>query len=385
MDHGAKAAECRCLHAGYKVEQRGDVVGAFLQRELKRSQMTNEPFKLAVLWSGNRGERITATPHNNRYVRIFEELAKLDIRAEPAVYADHMASEVRDQLLQVHGVLVWVNPIFDDGNRVVLDALLREIASKGIWVSAHPDLILKMGTKDILHRTKHFGWGTDTELYRDAKEFQDTFASKLTTAGPRVLKQNRGYRGLGVWKVERLPPSPRSEMRVRVLEAARGSVPKDITLAAFINDCGGYFANDGCIIDQPFQARLSDGMIRCFMAADTVVGFAHQFITGLLIPAHGGPAPEPASRIYYPASASEFQALRIKMESEWVPQMLSALDLEPSSLPIIWDADFLYGPRTVLGEDRYVLCEINVSCVFPVPDNAPANIARISLARLSSR
>ena len=38
------------------------------------------------------------------------------------------------------------------------------------------------------------------------------------------------------------------------------------------------------------------------------------------------------------------------------------------SLPVLWDADFLYGPRTASGDDTYVLCEINVSSVIPFPD-----------------
>ena len=71
------------------------------------------------------------------------------------------------------------------------------------------------------------------------------------------------------------------------------------------------------------------------------------------------------------------------MENEWVPQMMKVLDLEPQSLPIIWDADFLYGPRTGSGEDSYVLCEINVSSVFAIPDTAPAEIARLSAAACS--
>ena len=64
--------------------------------------------------------------------------------------------------------------------------------------------------------------------------------------------------------------------------------------------------------------------------------------------------------------APQFQALRIKMETEWVPQMMEVLDIERVSLPIIWDADFLYGPRTASGEDSYVLCEINVSSCFAI-------------------
>ena len=50
----------------------------------------------------------------------------------------------------------------------------------------------------------------------------------------------------------------------------------------------------------------------------------------------------------------------------------------PASLPIIWDADFLYGPRDRAGEDTYVLCEINVSSCFAFPDQAPGAIARLA-------
>jgi hypothetical protein len=39
-------------------------------------------------------------------------------------------------------VLVWVNPIHEGRNRALLDALLREVAARGVWVSAHPDVIL---------------------------------------------------------------------------------------------------------------------------------------------------------------------------------------------------------------------------------------------------
>ncbi len=72
------------------------------------------------------------------------------------------------------------------------------------------------------------------------------------------------------------------------------------------------------------------------------------------------------------------------MEAEWTPQMMQLLDIDAKSLPIIWDADFLYGPRTAAGEDTYVLCEINVSSVFPFPEQAPAEIARRALGRLMS-
>src|SRR5215469_1529081 len=102
-----------------------------------------KPCKVAILWRGDREARGAATPHNNRYHRIFAELAALGIAAEPAVYADDMAEELHAQLMHVDGVLVWVNPLDDGCTRARLDRLLRDVAVKGPWVSAHPDVILK--------------------------------------------------------------------------------------------------------------------------------------------------------------------------------------------------------------------------------------------------
>jgi len=134
---------------------------------------------IAIVWRGDREARRNATPANNRFHRIFEELAAVGIHAEPAVYDEEFADEVRAQLLQANGVLVWVDPIHQGKTREGLDPLLREIAARGPWVSAHPDVILKMGVKEVLHRTRHLGWGTDTHLYRNAAEFRASFPGRL--------------------------------------------------------------------------------------------------------------------------------------------------------------------------------------------------------------
>jgi hypothetical protein len=345
------------------------------------------PFRIAIVWRGDGAARRVATPQNNRYYRIFEELAALGVRAEPAVFDEDFVGEVHEQLLAVDGVLVWVDPLHEGKTRSVLDAMLRDVATHGPWVSAHPDVILKMGVKEVLHRTRHLGWGTDTHLYRTAEEFGAAFPSRLRSAGPRVLKQNRGNGGQGVWKVELVSEPAGKASLVRVLQALRGSAPEELPLAEFMTRCEPYFASGGCIVDQPFQPRLPDGMIRCYMGADKVVGFGHQFIKALIAPPPEGadsPAAQPGPRIMHGAGAEPFQGLRAKMEAEWTPQMMEVLGIDAASLPIIWDADFLYGPRTALDEDSYVLCEINVSSVFAIPDQAPAAIARLALTRLRS-
>jgi hypothetical protein len=261
--------------------------------------------------------------------------------------------------------------------------MLRDVATSGPWVSAHPDVILKMGVKEVLYRTKHLGWGTDTHLYRTAAEFSAEFPSRLDAAGPHVLKQNRGNGGQGVWKVEQTGTAG----LVRVLEARRGAVPEELSLSEFMMRCNAYFSADGSIVDQPFQERLPDGMIRCYVGADKVVGFGHQLIKALIPPPPEGPdspAAQAGPRIMHGADAAPFQALRKRVENEWVPQMMEILGIDVAALPIVWDADFLYGRRTASGGDTYVLCEINVSSCFAIPDQAPAAIAQLALSRTVS-
>src|SRR3954447_11482536 len=94
--------------------------------------------RVAVVWRGDREARRNATPQNNRFHRVFEELAALGIHAEPAVYADDIADKVSEQLLAVDGVLVWVDPIHEGHTRAVLDAMLRDVASRGPWSARTP-------------------------------------------------------------------------------------------------------------------------------------------------------------------------------------------------------------------------------------------------------
>lgn len=345
-------------------------------------QSTPADSKIAILWRGDEDARRQATPQNNRFVRVFEALAGAATEAIPVVYDESFADDVRNQLLTVDGVLVWVDPIHQGKTRASLDPLLREVAARGIWVSAHPDVILKMGVKDVLHRTRHFGWGTDTYRYDDAKIFRTEFPPRLRASGPRVLKQNRGNGGQGVWKVEDVPGR---DTMVRILHAQRGSRPEELPLDAFLTRCESYFGWGGCIIDQAFQPRLQEGMIRCYMSGSKVAGFGHQLIKALLPPPPAGPdsaEAQPGPRIMHGPDALPFQALRRLMENEWTPQLIETLGIDDASLPVIWDADFLYGPRDAAGADTYVLCEINASSCFAIPDEAPAAIAQTIRARL---
>src|SRR5919205_2200240 len=173
--------------------------------------------RIAILWRGGEVARRSAKPETSRFKAVFAALADVGVDAEAVVYEDDVIDAVRAQLARLDGVLVWVNPIHEGRNRANLDALLREVAARGVWVSAHPDVILKMGTKEVLHRTRTMSWGCDTALYRTAEAMRAELPARLA-GGPRVIKRNRGNGGQGVWKVEKLA-SARNWPMVRVLNA----------------------------------------------------------------------------------------------------------------------------------------------------------------------
>ena len=305
---------------------------------------------------------------------MFAAFAALGVDAEPVVYADESVDEVRDQLLALDGVLVWVNPIEQGLDRSLLDPLLREVAAAGVWVSAHPDVILKLGTKQVLVDTRHMSWSSDVHLYRTAEELRAQLPARLAARGPVVLKQHRGMGGDGVWKVEL------DGAEVRVQHATRGSVPEVLPLRDFLQRCEPYFAGTGLMVEQPFQPRLGEGMIRVYLTHDRVVGFAHQYPRGLLPPDAGEAAP--TAKVFELATTPAYSELRERMESEWMPQLQMTLQLETHALPVIWDADFLYGPKEATGADTYVLCEINASSTFAFPEHAMPGVARAAIDRM---
>lgn len=353
--------------------------------------------RVAILYPGNEEARRQATADNNRFPDLFRAFAAEGVQAEPAVYHDTFLGEVHQQLLHCDGVLVWVNPIEDGRDRSVLDSMLRKVARAGVFVSTHPDVILQLGTKEVLFRTREVGWGCDTHLYLSPDQMRRELPLRLATGQARVLKQNRGNGGIGVWRVQlpRVAPAgesgtaaevPGLDTIIRVRHAKRGAVEEKMSIGEFCERCEAYFrAVDGRMIDQEYQERLPEGMIRCYLVHDRVAGFGHQAVNALFpAPSAATPedAPQPGPRYYHPPSRSKFQDLKLKLENEWVPAVQQLLKIERESLPVLWDCDFLLGPKGLRGEDTYVLCEINVSSVAPYPESAVSSVVEATVAQL---
>jgi hypothetical protein len=352
--------------------------------------MTIKRNRVAIVFPADAHKRHATRVEQSRFAAVAEALAAAGAEVVGAPYADDVIEEVRAQLLDVDAVLVWLNPIEAGRDRSALNGMLRDVAAKGVVVSSHPDVIDKIGTKEVLYRTRTMGWGGDTRLYPSVAAMREELPASLAL-GPRVLKQIRGQSGDGVWKVEladRLAsPSPAisSPAALHVRHAKRGCVEQSMSLEDFLTLCRPYFATAGGMIDQPYQARLHEGMVRCYVVGDRVAGFGEQLVNALYPPPPGGSAsdaPPPGPRLYFPPDRPDFQLLKARLEREWVSELCRTVGLERSQLPVIWDADFLYGPKDASGADSYVLCEINVSSVYPFPPTALAPLVAETLARI---
>lgn len=351
---------------------------------------SNVSAKVAVIYHGDAERRRLATPETSKVPSIFPALAEVGLEGVPVVYRDDFRDEVRAQLRGMQAALVWVNPIEQGSDRTHLDAMLREAAAAGLYVSTHPDIILKLGTKQVLVDTQAMSWSAPgTAVHRTPQDLRAALERHVAAGATRVLKQYRGHSGIGIWKVEPMEPgrAPGAAPHLRVREAPRGSPEQVLTLDAFVALCTPYFAGDGRMVDQPWQSRLPEGMTRCYLVHDRVQGFGHQAVNALCPAPVGAPRdafPPTTTRLYSPRDDPRFQALKRELEDVWIGQLKDVFALTTEQLPVLWDCDFLLGPKKPDGADSYVLCEINVSSVSPFPESVLGPLARAVRARVEA-
>jgi hypothetical protein len=249
---------------------------------------------VALLYPGDRAMRDRADPTESRFAALFAALAAQGLPATPVVWHDDFADEVRAQLSAARVVLVWCNPIEGGRRRDRLDALLGEVAERGVTVSAHPHTIGRLGTKDVLFETRELSFGSDVHRIESVAQLVQELPARLRH-GPRVLKQHRGHSGIGVWRVEQT-----AQPMLRVRHAERGSSEQD-----------------------------------------QVVGFGHQAIHALH-PEHAQPGP----RLYDGPELPHLQSLKQRLEGSWITLLRERVGVARERLPLLWDCDFMPGTPT---------------------------------------
>jgi hypothetical protein len=349
-----------------------------MSRHLQHNARRDDRRRLALLYPGDRAARDASDPKASRFAALFEAFEASGCAIEPAVYHDAFADEVQRQLEQLDGVLVWHNPIEGGRTREHLDAMLRSVATRGVLVSTHPDTILRLGTKDVLVDVRDLPFGSDAHRVADLQDLATNVRARLAR-GPRVLKQHRGHSGIGVWRVERL-----GDERFALRHAQRGAVEEVVDFATVVARLAPYFVAGGHMVDQAWQPRMVEGMVRAYLVKDRVAGFGHQAVNALFPASGAKEAPPPGPRLYSDRDDARFQALRHRLEEGWIELLCSRVGVEPARVPLLWDVDFLLGERTVVADERYVLCEINVSSVSPFPSSAIAPLVEATGLALSA-
>lgn len=303
---------------------------------------------------------------NAEVVFFSDEILRDDAKRE------EIYKKVRDN---ADGYVSRVNPGNLKEEKLYFD-VLRKLCADGLVGMPHPDAMVGYGAKDALTKLADTPLvPQDTYAYYDIATFKNTFPKSLAK-GERVLKQNRGSTGEGIWRVRLEDPSLYNSCESLGLDTkiicteAKDNHSENRTLGEFMDFCEQYIIGDnGMLVDMTFLPRIKEGEIRILMLYKTPVYVVHKK------PAEGSDA----------FSATLFSGAKYRYDEpkdwqvlvDWfLAQLPSIKDkLGNYDLPLIWTADFILDTDES-GKDRYILGEINCSCVgFTSPEEFMAKIA----------
>ena len=146
------------------------------------------------------GSRYDSTPIANGVIKAGASCDLIDYTPD-----DHTGFATK--LAAYDGVIVRINPGQLSAPGVVpgaqqnFDALMMATVAKGVPVWSSPAVQTQLGAKDALVAIKGLSCGLpDTAAYYTAEELEKGFKT-FTAFQPRVIKQNRGSAGEGIWLV----------------------------------------------------------------------------------------------------------------------------------------------------------------------------------------
>merc|ERR1712226_702814 len=247
-----------------------------------------------------------------------------------------------------------------------------------------------MGAKDALTNVANMNIGLpDTLSYYDEDAFKTGF-KKTMAFQPRVIKQNRGSSGEGIWIIKLKSGSycanygDKSCEDADVLDMmeANDNHSESHTVAEFIEFCingrtgssgtwtskgvgkyleGGKEAG-GQLVDQRFCPRIVEGELRYNMVGDTLIGIIHKKPKEGGISAVGGTG---SVYTYYGPKEKKFANLTKSFTSIDLPKIMPALGLEAEPIPLWWTSGFINSsePGTAAKDEKWIVGEFNCSCV----------------------
>ena len=292
-----------------------------------------------------------------------------------------------------------------DGTQAKFDSLMNSYIATGKLVWSSPKIQTQMGAKDALVCIKNLNCGlVDTYAYYSDAELDEGF-KKCCAYQPRVIKQNRGSAGEGIWlcwlagEGETIKPAHEypaktfgevslgDDDRVKLMEMNDNHVEWH-TVKEFLTFCVGGPEAEGAgewkstfpgkyleggkeaggqLVDQRLLPRIEEGEVRILMAGDTCQMAIHKKPSGEgNLSAVGGNS----DYTYYKPDDPKYKSMIEKLYAD-IPTLLPCMSLEGEPLPLLWTCDYI--PKNPEGWDKaenasdaeteYVVGEFNCSCV----------------------
>jgi len=281
------------------------------------------------------------------------------------------------------GIIIRINPgqiTANGGSQQKFDDDMMKLAAKfPVWPT--PETMSKMGAKDALCQIKTMDFGLEDTLGYYSPEDISKGLRKTVAFQPRVVKQNRGSAGEGIWIIKLKSEDycktygerEAADDEVLILKEANDNHIEEHTVAQFIEFCvngrtdksgtwtskgtGKYFEGGaeagGQMVDQRFLPRIDEGEARFVMIGKELNRVEHYVYIG-------GVGGETKTTIHKPSDEKfPYTDIQTKLQDE-IPTYLKALGLADDALPLLWAADFIPVDDH---KSPLVIGEFNCSCL----------------------
>jgi len=299
-------------------------------------------------------------PDTKPILRAIEEAT--DFKTEIVFFKPNKKYQLLEYLKKnAHAVISRINP----GNLKQVDEyfqFLKALGDCGVEIHTHPDVMINLDFKDILAKLKGTRLGDDESyFYHKFSDFASKFPDDLKKHGIRVLKTNYGSTGEGVYLVRE-----QEDGSIISTEAVNNEKYFYDDIHEFIskfeknfeedNEYAEYFQGKTGFVGCRYLERIAEGEIRVLLVNDKLISVVHK---------------KPQEGEF---SATLFSGAKYKYESPEEPKWKEVVDLTTNGLedlkpylrgqnyPLLWTMDYILDYNED-GSDKYVLSEINCSCV----------------------
>ncbi len=273
--------------------------------------------------------------------------------------------EYIEKFTQTYDVVIIsrINP----GNLKKIDeyfVFLNRLSQIGIDVHTHPDVMINLNFKDILYKLRNTAFcDAQSEFFKTFEELEEKLPDILTQHKKYVLKINYGSTGKGVYLLSLNDNG--SVVSTEAVDNVKYYYDDIYELIAtfenkFEDDVDGddlsYFHDKSGFVGCRYLPRIEEGEVRVIIIHNRPIKVVHK-----------KPAQGEFSATLFSGADYTYEDIDNPKWKEVIELTCDAFDelqkyLNGQKFPLIWTMDYIldYDEN---GEDKYILSEINCSCV----------------------